>query len=240
MTCRLLIWVILLLSSPSWADGIHLKIAVQEGYDKLLVIQELEDFFVQSLKREGITVSFTPLPLGRSSSLVSKGTLDGELIRSELVAQNYPNIIISSKPLGFIEYHILYKIKNTTINEDQLNKSRGLVILNTLTVKEDLKRRDLGAEEISSIEQGLQMLKSGRADYLILPDPIIASLKISSPKTFVDVRIGKQYFQKVPLYFCLNKKHLELLPKIEKALSKSLQEKSKEYKLLYDFFNPNF
>lgn len=232
------LFVILFACSSLEAAEIHLRISIQEGFDKLKAVQEVQDFVQQSLKTEKIQVSFYPLPFARSSSLVNRGDLDGELMRASNLVEDYPNIVLFPKALVFVVYSIVYKT-NRKFDEKFLQKYKGIVLLNSATTRDELRRRGLRVEEVGSIDQGLQMVRSGRVDYIILADPVIDSIKLIDASKFKDLRQGEEKFQRIPLYLCLNKKHKDLIPKIEKALSKGYSQFSKKYKMVPDLLNPS-
>src|SRR5438445_2206120 len=94
---------ILIFVSLGKANAFTLKIAVQEGFEKISAIPEVEDFVTKALAEEGIQVDFMPLPLARSTALVNKGELDGEMIRAASIVEKNPNLILSSKPLGYAD-----------------------------------------------------------------------------------------------------------------------------------------
>ncbi|MDG0816836.1 type 2 periplasmic-binding domain-containing protein [Bdellovibrio svalbardensis] len=229
---------ILLFGSNSRAEALTLKIAMQEGFDKISAIKEVQNFVTLALESEGIHVTFRSLPLARSVALVNKGELDGELIRAANIVEQSPNLILTSKPLGYADYHILYSEKNTNFNQHQLKSYKGLVLLNSTTVKDELRKRDLKVDEAPSLEQGIQMVNSGRADYIILAAPIIAAIRDTQPQLFVNLKTSTEMFQRIPLYFCLNKKYKNLMPKIEKSFSRQAKKKN-NYKYINTFINPN-
>lgn len=238
MNLGLFTFIILSFVSFTSADARTLKIAMQEGFDKLQSVQEVRDFVQESLRDEGLIVSFLPLPFARSSTLVDKGELDGELMRAGNIVHDFANIIVVPKPLVFVEYSVIYKASKK-FDEKNLHKYKGLVLLNSATTRDELERRKLKVENVARIEQGLQMVTSERADYIIIADPVIDSFKLLDPKNFEGLKAADSKFQKIPLFLCLNKKHKDLLPQIERGLSKGLRKYSKKYKILPSVINPN-
>ncbi|MBO9665591.1 MAG: transporter substrate-binding domain-containing protein [Bdellovibrio sp.] len=214
-----------------------LRISVQEGFNDLPPIAQLQEFYTKALARENIKPHFLALPLARSAQLADNGEIDGEMIRSLNIIEKYPNLIATSKPIGFSNFLILYAKSNRSFKEKKLPQYKGLIILNSFTTRQKARDMRLRLDAVPTIDQGLSMVVAGRADYIILAEPIIDSLPRSLKPLMDQLKTVKEPFSRVPLYFILNKKHKDLMPKLEKALFKTMSTEGHNYRYLKDFLN---
>jgi hypothetical protein len=237
-------WKFLFLSSLIlWSCGaraIVLEFAVQEGLEKLPPMQELQAFFKGALAKQDIDVIYKPLPLARSSYLLNRDLLDGELVRAANITEDHPNILISSKPFLIVDFHLVYSAKNKTFDESKLAKLKGIILLNSTTTKEAVRDKALRITEVSGLDQAFTMLMNEHADYVILADPIIAAAQQTYGEDFKKFIVTKNSFQRVSLYICVSKKNRDLLPRIESAISKASKSDLSKYKLIQDSINKNW
>lgn len=228
---------LLILSLACWGRAETIVVSVQEDLEKTPPIVELKNYVSDALAKENIQVTYIPLSLERGSALANKGEIDGELIRTEYVIKSSPNLITTSFPLIHTNFRVVYRKKIKKFDENKLSSYVGVVFFNSPAVRATLEKKKLKMEAVATLEQVVLLLASERADYTVLPDTVIAAAKDQKPEIFQNLVVSKNVFDRSELYFCLHKKHADIMPKVERALKRAARSPASKYRYLPQLLN---
>ncbi|WP_413290883.1 hypothetical protein [Bdellovibrio sp. HCB337] len=229
--------IVFILLITSWSRAETIVVSVQEDLEKTPPIVELKNYFADALAKEDIHVNFMPLSLERGNFLANKGEIDGELIRTDYVLKNSPNLMITSFPMIYTNFRVVRRKQIKNFKEKNLDTYVGVVFFNSPAVRATIERKKIKVENVATLDQVFLLLASERADYTILPDTIIAAARDRQPLAFQNLVVSKNSFDRSELYFCLNKKNAHLMPKIEKALKRASRGPIWKYRYLPNLLN---
>lgn len=237
MKQALLIALIPLITSVGWAKTIVL--AVQEDLDKMPPIIEVKDYIRDALAPVGIEVQYVAASFDRSTFMVDSGDIDGEILRNKAIAKSAPNLKPLSFPLAYSKFRVVRRKDIPSFNESNLKNYNGAVFYTSNYIRQTLEVRNLRLAEVAKMDQVFLMLMTGRTDYTILPDVIIAVLKDTKPEIFKNLIISDRIFIQDELYILMNKRNAILIPKIEKALKAASKNSWKKYHYLPELIYKN-
>ncbi|WP_373999039.1 hypothetical protein [Bdellovibrio bacteriovorus] len=219
--------LVLVWSVVSNAESISL--VATTGYRDVEAYKEAVEFVADTIQSVGINVKIVELPRKRNAAEVNNGTFDALPIRGLEDAQDFPNVITSTIPVAFTNFRMMW-LKDKAVNESEIHKYSGAVVLNNATLQTQIKKVGIKVTEVNvGYAELLKLLKSKRVDYVIMPEEIIESLKVASPKLAEGVQVSENVFVRTPLYFTMHKKHKDLMVKIEEGLRKSLKGDLSKY-----------
>jgi ABC-type amino acid transport substrate-binding protein len=201
------------------------------------VIQELQEYIIDALKRENIDVIYLPTPLLRGASLIESGSLDGEMPSSKENLKYFSNITYLKNPVIFTNLKIVYLRANKKYSYENLPNLQGAITLNNTILKDLSDKRSLQTTEVPTIPQAFEVLEKQRVDYLILSEDIAKGFMKAEPQKGNLFAIDSRFSELVPLYFAINSKKSFLLPKIEKALRAACQGDLQKYPHIKDLIN---
>jgi len=228
---------LLIFTLACWAHSETIVVSVQEDLEKTPPIVELKNYVSEALAKENIQVSYLPFSLERGNFLANKGEISGELIRTDYVLKTSPNLMTTSFPIIHTNFRVVHRKNIKKFDENKLDSYVGVVFFNSPAVRATLEKKKLKMEVVTTLEQVVLLLASERADYTILPDTIIAAARDQKPQVFQKFEVSKEVFDRQGLYFCLNKKHAALMPKIERALSRASRSPASKYRYLPQLLN---
>ncbi len=164
----------------------------------------------------GKTIRVEAYPGLRALLLANKGETDGELRRSMIDHQQYPNLIRIPAPVNYLNLCAFSVQKQT-----EFNGRNDLGKYNVGVVRGGRQSEKLGKEAssmrlVSTIEQLLLMLEAYRIQLGIGNCEILNRLQASSKTSF---HIYSPALKRIPLYHYLNKKHSNLVGPLTRALS---------------------
>jgi hypothetical protein len=189
-----------------------------------IVYPDLEDyteFFVNIYTELGFKVELIPTPSLRGLILLNDGAVDADVLRLNVIAEEYPNVIVLYPELKRVSLSLICA-KGIPCNSDVLMNKNISVLANSRM----LELLDPGEFESIQIDNELfssviNMLKVGRYFYAIyVVDEVIK-------KHF------EQYFQiidikKISISHVIHKKHVNLLPQIQEKIRNKLPKFNRE------------
>ena len=165
---------------------------------------------LQAYQRLNIKIKFIYLPAERSLKLSNAGVIDAEDSRLEGLEKNYPNLIKIKTPIVIVSLYAYSKNKNIKIQGWQDLKTYRVAYLRGAKI---IEKNIVGfnAEKVSNINQAFAMLKYDRVD-LVISNTYQAKDIIESNK---EIKKLTPAIYEFPVYHYVNKKHADLVPKLE-------------------------
>ena len=181
-----------------------------------------------ALKRIGYTLTLHSFPTERSLKMANTGVTDGELIRTQSIEKQYPNLIRVPENLASAEFMVFSR---TPINVSQgwqslKGKSVG-VIIGMKIIEQNLpaSARKIEVRDINSL---FQLLINERADCVVFAHML--GENFLSKHAIDKVLINEPKLASVPLFTYLNNNHIELVPQLAHALK--TMKKDNSYQIL--------
>jgi len=224
------------LTSRCFADTLSL-VAVND-YKKVEAYKEGVEFVVLAIEDAGIKVKVIEAPRKRGALAVDNGTYDALPFRGLDDAKELPNVITTSFPMAFTIFRVVSLVNNKKFVESTLKDFSGAIVLNNASLESEVHKRSLHVSEVNvNYPDLVKMLMSGRVDYIIVPEELIASLFDQEKSLIKLLKVSDNVFVKTPLYFSMNKKHRGMMAKIEKSLRKALTGDISRYKYIRNSLN---
>ncbi|WP_413290884.1 substrate-binding periplasmic protein [Bdellovibrio sp. HCB337] len=214
-----------------------LVIAVPVNLEKTAPFVELKTYVAEALAKEDIQIEYVPLSIDRSTFMVEKGELDGELVRESRVIRRSAKSIMTSFPIAHSDFIVVHRKQIKNFTEDKLSEYAGVMFYCAVVTRDALSKRNAKVVSVDSLEHALKLLENGRADYTILPEPIIDAAKIQYAKDFKNLVVRKNPLDHTDLYFYVRKNKSYLMPKVEKAFKKASNEPLEKYHYLPEYLN---
>jgi polar amino acid transport system substrate-binding protein len=183
-----------------------------------------EKVLEQAYKRLNIKMNIVYFPAARTLWLANNGTVDGEVARLAGVEKTYSNLLRVNVPVAIISMSVYTKARtNFTVQGWQSLTPYRIAYLRGIKVIEN-KLQGLSAEGVTSHEQALMMLEHDRVDVVIAD----ANQAFMILPTYPDIKMLTPPVYSFPVYHYLNKKHADLVPKLEAVLQQMTDDKTIE------------
>lgn len=186
--------------------------------------------YTEAFKRLGIPMQMAHYTLARRAALVDEGLADGETSRVHSYGNNKPNLIRVEESLidlGFSLY-----TANPSLRLDRLEDLRATNYLveyrRGIQICETAVKGLVPAERVSDVpthQQGLKKLIARRTDlYCDIDVNVLQELQSPEFKGTTHVRRVTGIGKAVPTYPYINKKHVELAPRLAAVLKQMKAE----------------
>ena len=205
--------------SPVFASE-SLKIGRVEALDPILSTQLRNHLVIQAAKALDIEISFMDFPASRSLKLVSKGVLDAEIGRHNIIETLFPTLVRVNEAIGYLDYWVwVPEEKQCVTSREALRMlkpvgTRGILFYDQLVYPHS----KVGYEKVNSMPQLFVMLLKNHADYTVHSKQLIQRLSkgkqmklkscLDTPLFTLDFYLylhpSKQHF-KIPLEVALRK-----------------------------------
>lgn len=203
-----------------------LKIARIENHPDQYVGGEI---LKEVYKRLNIQVEFVDLPALRCLQESSTGNLDGEVHRNINVQNQYPDLIMVKPAINYIEPSVFSFDSSIMVKDWDSIKDYSITIVRGVGSSEDGTKGMKNVTAVTQPEQMFNMLDKNRATIAIC-DAFSGLVLLKEMKLENKIFLIKPPLQRIYIYHFLNKKNIDLVPKVEKVL-KEMQE-SGELELL--------
>ena len=181
-----------------------------------------EPILTEAYKRIGKDITFIPAPSKRSLGALNAGKLDGEMLRTERVAQIYPDIIKIDVPIFINGTYALTYHKDASIkNMEDLSKYKIGIIKGLLSIEK--RTEHLHPRPFASYEAAFKLLAQKKIDIIIAP-LFHAAASIHKARHKNTVHILKPALHSTPLYHFVSQKNVDLVPDLTKALQKMKED----------------
>ncbi len=224
------ILLLISLSFKSYAASPILELN-STGQPPLSTIEQngfMDELVSEALKRIGYQLNIVKLPAERALKYSNKGIIDGELVRFPLVGKYYKNLI--QVPEKIIDWDIIvfsYKPINTELGWAALSQ-KSVSYINGWKILDKNIPADAEVTKVTNAESLFNMLRRKRTDYIIFER--WAGISLLKKYSMNNVQLSKPLFSK-GVYTFLHKKHIKLVPKLNKSLS-SMKEDGRYQELI--------
>lgn len=177
--------------------------------------------FTEVYRRLGIEIEIKTYPAERAVSLANNGITDGELSRKVIVAKLYPNLLMVPTAYHKPKTVIFAKKNVLPINLSDKSKKYRIAILRGYKSVEYLAK-DFLVEHIDTPKELFYFLEKDHADIGIYSQE--AGLFYLKALGFNDITVVEPPIESEPVYHFLNKKHAELIPKVDLVINQIIKE----------------
>ena len=171
--------------------------------------------------RLGIEVEIQYLPGERAIHSANYGKTDGELFRVAEINQTYSNLLMVPVPISYVEIVVFTKNVNfpvegwESLRPYRIGFQQGMKLI-------EAKTKGMKVSTTNSSELTFKLLKLNRFDIAV--EPRKSGLYFVKNLHLSDITILEPPLERIPTYHYLNKKHQDLLPKLENILRQMEQE----------------
>ena len=206
----LVIWIVR--SQVGYAQE---NMVISTGIKTNPIVLLTEPVIREAYRHMGIAVEISYFPWERSIRNANHGITSGELFRSTVDPEAYPNLVKVGVPIWYVEFVAFTKDTKIRISGwDSLKPYRIAFVLGVKTIEENT--RGMIVEGVGTHEQAFMMLNTKRSDIVV--DSRIAGLKYLNELSLADIRIIEPPVERIPVYHYLHLSHVNLLPELEKTL----------------------
>lgn len=176
-----------------------------------------------------IDIRMLELPPARALVYVSDGNADAELARVAGIEQDFPNLQRVPEPLITLYLVAVSRSADATLPQLQRARRGHLVIRRGARYVEDLTA-SWRPVQVDTVEQQLNLLRSGRADYALVES---LQPQFNLPVS-AEVPLYQTMLAEVPIYHYVHEKHQALIPLLTASL-KQLHQSGRIAELIIQF-----
>lgn len=175
----------------------------------------------EAYKRLGVMVEYRLYPGERALMSANRGITDGEVARVEGLEKMYPNLIMVSVPIAYIELVVFTTDPLVTVRGWKSLQTYSVGILRGMKVAE-IRTQGMNVEPVARSEQLFRKLAAKRNDVAVyLRDGYCEVKRLNLP----EIRIVEPPLEQLTCYHYLHKRHQEFVKKLEAVLRQMEQEK---------------
>jgi polar amino acid transport system substrate-binding protein len=168
----------------------------------------------------GIEVVLVSMPGERALIESTRGAMDGEIVRTALVEQDYPQLLRVPVPLYFFSISTLVRNEAGAVapSLEDAQKMHRVGVVRGLKATEIAVRGWDNLTVANNVETALKMLRAKRFDVLVAPtEATLASMRTHN---LPDDAFKLRTVMTMPAYHYLNQKNATLIPAIGAELTK--------------------
>lgn len=169
----------------------------------------------------GYGLEVEPMPAERARVEANEGRKDGDLLRIFSYGERNPTMIRVPTPYSTVETTAFaLKSKNISIKtKDDLKQYRLAIVRGVMTTR-DLTQGMPNVSELSSLEQAIKVIQSGREEVLLTSD--IGGISMLKKLGITEiVKVGD--ISSLPLYVYFNPKNKDAVDKIDLAIQEKIR-----------------
>jgi len=214
--------IIIFLISISFLEANIKALTINAGFS-WPETQLLESIITEGFKRANIPLKYQVMPTQRSLINSNSGIDDGEAARIWEINKIYPNLLRVPVAIHSINIMVLSR-SNLNINKPSDLKPYNVGVIRGVKIAEKL----LNSIKPRSITKTtdhitlIKMLSNHRLDVIITSKiALLTGLQTTKMQNFY---MASKPIISRPLYMQLNKKHKDLIPKLEKAFNSMVED----------------
>lgn len=168
----------------------------------------------------GYQVNIYQMPAKRSLIEVRKGQgIDGELARVKAAENLLPDhiripVIVKTVP----SYLYAYKNNYNFNHWRDLKPYKVAIIRGIISHTQALESNRIDYVEVSTTEQAFDLLKRGRVDIVVIPEPLVKNIIQNSE--FSEIARSIEPIEKQDLFHFIHKKYQKIVPQLTESLLK--------------------
>tara|TARA_R110000737_G_scaffold70420_2_gene98887 strand:+ start:1416 stop:2339 length:924 start_codon:yes stop_codon:yes gene_type:complete len=177
----------------------------------------------KALSPYSIEIEVIEMPGSRVISLVNSGQVDGDLCRvlnfKNVSDSNTSNYLLVNEPIALTEIVMItlaHIAAPHPMNWDTINQGKVAFLRGSKTIRKQLNSESRVA--VSSSKQVLEMVANKRVDSAVMFASVAKNLLKQYPELKDNLVIQRPAVMSFQLFTYLNKKHAQLLPKLEFSL----------------------
>ena len=178
-------------------------------------LKDYTELFVEIYTELGFKVDLIPTPSLRGLILLNDGVVDADVLRLDVIAQEYINVIVVKPELKRVSLSLIC-IKGVPCNRGVFADKNISILTNdrmlALIKHGEFKSIQIGNESFSRV---INMLKAKRYYYAIYV--VDEAIKKHFEKYFQIIEL-----KKLSINHVIHKKHIDLLPQIQEKLRSKL------------------
>lgn len=218
--CVFALFVFTVTSSMATADKITMVTGAKAPYAQPDNAGFLDRIALEAFKRVGLEVEVKALPAARALEEASHGRADGDMQRIKGLEKRRPNLIPVEESISQYDFIGFTKNKSlTNITFEDLPKHKVAYLLGWKFYDINVPK-ETQVQQLNSPQQLMEFLKKDRTDIVLFSR---WSGYYWANKVGVKVHSLNSPFRSMDMYMYLNKKHIELAPKLAAAL-RSMKE----------------
>lgn len=184
-------------------------------------VEFYEEVIIELYSRAGIEVELKDIPIERALISSNSGMTDGELVRALEVLESFPNLVAVPTPITDIDVLVYFNNENfNSLTHEEL-KEYTIAIVRGITAVENYSE-EFDVKVVKDLETLFRIINNNRLSIGLAPE-LFSIDQIHSMGFFNIYRSEKPLF-KVELYHMLNKKHEDLIPKLENVLIEMISD----------------
>jgi polar amino acid transport system substrate-binding protein len=178
----------------------------------------------EAFKRLGVGFELVSYPTQRIGAMLDQGVIDGEVARARIYADAHPELIRVDESVLDISFALfatqpaleLKRLDEVVARRLRVSYRRGVLFCEK-ALAGMVPASQLA--DVTQVEQGLMMLRTGRADLYCDVDAAIGNA-IGAPELKGMVNVRKVLvLESAPLYPFLHRRHAELAPRLAAILA---------------------
>ena len=175
-----------------------------------------DQFLKEALSRIGYGLKVTVLPAERSLLMADSGEVDGELLRTRGIENQYPDLVRVSESVVDIEFVVFSHQPTGEIKNWESLKGRTVAMVTGMKIIEENMPQTALVTNVKNGKQLFELLKKRRVEYAVFSRHIGEDfLKRSG---IAGISAGQSTLSSVPTYTYLNKKHQHMAEKLANSL----------------------
>lgn len=177
---------------------------------------------IEAYKAIGIEAEVIYMPNGRAWQSANEGLFDAELIRVSKVGDQAKHLVKVPVPLGKVQIKLYCGPNALVCNLSVLDDPNQTIatIEGFNSFKQLLANRAINQYPVASAEQIYELVLRGRIDYTLV---LLHEFGTTFPKT-EGLKASTGVLAEDSGYHYIHTKHVTLLPKLTRALSKTVEE----------------
>lgn len=204
------------LSTLALADHIRLGTPVVEPYHNEQMTGIIDQVLLEVFDRVGHAVVIEVVPAERSLISASSGVLDGDAFRAGGLSQTYPKLVQSSEPIFYVDF-VVFTTRNKydQVMSDGLDGLR-IGIVRGYKIIEDHTRDMAYVRSVNNPQDLFKQLAIGGFDAVIINQQTGENEVVS--QNLKNIEMVLPPIIRRPMYLYLNKKHIDLMQQVDRAL----------------------
>ena len=170
----------------------------------------------EALSRIGYDLKVVVLPAERSLLMTKSGGVDGELLRTRGIEDDYPDLIRVAEPLVDVEFVVFSLQSDNQIKDWASLKDKTVGVVVGMKIIEENVPEGSHVSRVRTANQLFGMVKNKRIKYAAFVRDIGESFLKNNG--IEGIFASQDTLSSVPTYTYLNKKHRDLAPKIAQSL----------------------
>ena len=211
----------------------HLTFSRPEGVSGVATLMG-ERILKKAYAKLGIDFDFIELPNLRALKSASRGDTDGEFERLAGLEQAYPNLMMISVPIGYVDIMVYTKQKEFAVEGWHSLAPYSIGFVRGFKLAE-AKTEGMNVKVVNTTEQAFLMLKAGRNDVVVESRHVLYKLKDFNMS---GIRILEPPIDQLVLYHYLHRHHKALVARLEVVLTRMEQQgelKNLQEQAIHDF-----